>query len=200
MPAMPDTRGVVRSTRLAAHVGDRARHRLHAGQVADRDRRAGSGRWDRSSSRRCAAPCRCRARQLRPQRKASQSFQPESYTRPGSSALFGLHVAGALAEDQHRVGVRCRRAAVEHVTAGGHQRRLDRHRRPARVRLLEQRREAGHVRAGHRGAAVAGRSSGRRCPAAPRAARMSWPGAIRSGLSRSPPPAQQRAARREATP
>ena len=45
--------------------------------------------------------------------------------------------------------------------AGRHQRRLDHHRRPVRVQFLEQRREAGHVRAGHRSAAVQVEQRGR---------------------------------------
>nr|GEU28028.1 hypothetical protein [Tanacetum cinerariifolium] len=66
-----------------------------------------------------------------------------------------VDVAGALAEGRGAAQVAAL-GVLEGGRGGGHQRRLDRRRRPGRVLLVQQRRHAGHVRRGHRGALVEG--------------------------------------------
>ena len=135
--------------RLGTDVGDRALDGLRA-EPARRRAMDGTLKLLGSSTGMPAGWCRRRpGAGCRTGSRASRST-PESKTRPGSAAAVRLHVAGALPEDDQRVGVR----PVEHVVGRRHQRRLDHHRRPVRVHVLEQGRQAGHVRARHRGAAV----------------------------------------------
>ena len=121
----------------------------------------------------------------------------------------GDEVGERLVEDERRVdrpvGADRARAVVERVGrrdavvlddvrgGRGHQRRLDHRRRPVGMRRLDERRDAGRVRARHRGAGdrlveVARRAVHRRvavrCPASC-PARTCRPGAVTSGLMKS---------------
>ena len=139
----------------------------------------------RSRAREPAARAGRRPRRSSPHRNASQSLIVRVEDEARVRRLVRADMAGALAEDHQRVGVRVRRARRRRVVISadliiiGDQ---------SGCSVLEQRREAGHVRAGHRRAAVEVEERPAVAGGAT-AARMSWPGAMTSGLSRSPPPA-----------
>ena len=143
-------------------------------------------------SRRPAA--RCRLPGPTAGRRAAEERQPVVEAMVEHQARIGCtvrpHVSGALGDDRHALlGFAGMPVCVEDVVRRRHERRLDHHRRPVRVAIHQQRRETRDVRARHRRAAdlVEVQTAERRRSTR---ARMSWPGAITSGLSRSPPPAR----------
>ena len=154
-PDQTDDADVVRAG-ASPDVRDRARDRLHTRQVADRDRRhvqvARVGRIPQSDSALHVAALTAPGDV--PHRNASQSLKPWLNTRPGIDRLGGRTCPAPWRKIStgfvFGAGVPPSRTSL----AGRHQRRLDHHRRPVRVHFLEQRRETGHVRAGHRRAAV----------------------------------------------
>ena len=146
--------------------------RLGARHVADRDRRRVEvGRVDR----RLTVP----VYRFWPLRKREPVGQVAVEHEARVGRLVRVDVTGAPVE----------RVVVVTLVGGRHERRLDHHRRPVRMRLVHERAEGRRCAGSTSTCRCRGRSPGRGSRAGATAARMSWPGAMMSGFRMSPPPA-----------